>query len=106
MSKYIPDIPGETVRLGLCAHSRRDIDEAGDSIWALAGESAESWAGMGLNAKVQKAKEVQERLGTHYWEYIDKKHSRMCIWMGPEEFYSHPYCMECLQEAMEKLNPF
>jgi hypothetical protein len=93
MSKYIPDIPGETVRLGLCA-------------WALAGESAESWAGMGLNAKVQKAKEVQERLGTHYWEYIDKKHSRMCIWMGPEEFYSHPYCMECLQEAMEKLNPF
>lgn len=38
-----------------------------------------------------------------YWNLMLEKYGKKCVYLGPEDFYSYPYCKECLLEYIKEL---
>lgn len=61
--------------------------------------------GEGKFREAQQVLEQRQEIDRTYRIEAEKRFSRLCIHLGPEEgaFYSAPYCIECLAEMIKAM---
>ena len=84
----------QKMTLGYCKHSEAEAKKRG--------EDYQTW--LSKNHPDRKRTPVEAARLLKVWEEIIQwKYQRKVVFLGPEDFYSSPYCEECLLEKLKEI---
>lgn len=93
--------------IGLCPHSHELINKNDEWNKFKNDSKYDEYLSIYIkDGRSSKAYTKLKELSAEYWDKMLTKYGKITINLGPEDFYSSPYCKECLLEAIKEIDNY